>query len=154
MPTDRLTAWGGELRQVHAKLRRALALARAALDEGDADVALTDDLLLFCRGFCSALTGHHRGEDGSLFPEVVKLRPDLAPVIAKLTQDHNMIDHLIGGLEKAVAGSATPETAHRHLDGIEAVMETHFKFEETQLVAVLDAMDRDFDRTEIFGPLA
>lgn len=138
---------------MHRKLRNALALARAALDGGD-EVDATGDLLLFCHGFCAALTGHHRGEDGSLFPEVVKRRPDLAPVIAKLTQDHNMIDHLIGGLEKALAESASPEVAHRHLDGIEAVMETHFKFEETQLVAVLNAMDEDFDKTEIFGPLA
>jgi hemerythrin-like domain-containing protein len=153
LSSDRLTAWGEELRQVHRKLRNALALARAALDGGD-EVDATGDLLLFCHGFCAALIGHHRGEDGSLFPEVVKRRPDLAPVIAKLTQDHNMIDHLIGGLEKALAESASPEVAHRHLDGIEAVMETHFKFEETQLVAVLNAMDEDFDKTEIFGPLA
>ncbi|MGH8876813.1 MAG: hemerythrin domain-containing protein [Stackebrandtia sp.] len=152
MTTDRFTAWGEELRQVHRKLRRALALARASLDGGE-QVDVTGDLLLFCRGFCAALTGHHRAEDGSLFPELVRLHPELVPVVAKLTQDHNMIDHLIGGLEKATAESADPEVAHRHLDGIEAVMETHFKFEETQLIAVLNAMDVDFDRTEILGTI-
>ncbi|MFE1775538.1 hemerythrin domain-containing protein [Streptomyces sp. NPDC059008] len=57
------------------------------------------DLLLFCHGFCAALSGHHRAEDGSLFPELVRARPDLAPVVAKLTQDHNMIEHRIGGLQ-------------------------------------------------------
>lgn len=105
-------------------------------------------------GFCAALSGHHRAEDGSLFPELVRARPDLAPVVAKLTQDHNMIEHLIGELRKAVADSTDPEVAHRHLDGIEAVMETHFKYEEKQLGAVLDGMDADFDRTEIFGPIS
>ncbi|MFF9508336.1 hemerythrin domain-containing protein [Streptomyces sp. NPDC014724] len=153
MPTDRVTAWGGELRRVHGKLRNALALARAGLDGGDPADAATD-LLLFCHGFCAALSGHHRAEDGSLFPELVRVRPDLAPVVAKLTQDHNMIEHLIGGLQKAVADSTDPEVAHRHLDGIEAVMETHFKYEEKQLGAVLDGMDADFDRTEIFGPIS
>ncbi|MET9920069.1 hemerythrin domain-containing protein [Streptomyces sp. NPDC059605] len=152
MPTDRVTAWGEELQQVHGKLRNALALARAGLDGGDPADAATD-LLLFCHGFCAALSGHHRAEDGSLFPELVRVRPDLAPVVAKLTQDHNMLEHLIGGLQKAVADSTDPEVAHRHLDGIEAVMETHFKYEEKQLGAVLDGMDADFDRTEIFGPI-
>ncbi|MET7751153.1 hemerythrin domain-containing protein [Micromonospora sp. NPDC005367] len=138
---------------MHGKLRNALALARAGLDGGDPADAATD-LLLFCHGFCAALSGHHRAEDGSLFPELVRARPDLAPVVAKLTQDHNMIEHLIGGLQKAVADSTDPEVAHRHLDGIEAVMETHFKYEEKQLGAVLDSMDADFDRTEIFGPIS
>lgn len=153
MTTDRVTAWGGELQRVHGKLRTALALARAGLDGGyPADAAA--DLLLFCHGFCAALSGHHRAEDGSLFPELVRTRPDLAPVVAKLAQDHNMIEHLIGGLQKALADSPDPEVAHRHLDGIEAVMETHFKYEEKQLGAVLDGMDADFDRTEIFGPIS
>ncbi|MFI7006491.1 hemerythrin domain-containing protein [Streptomyces sp. NPDC050145] len=153
MSTDRVTAWGKELQQVHAKLRKALALARAGLDNGDAADATTD-LLLFCHGFCAALSGHHRAEDGSLFPELLRARPDLAPVVEKLSQDHNMIEHLIGGLQKAVADSTDPEVAHSHLDGIEAVMETHFKYEEKQLGAVLDGMDADFDRTEIFGPIS
>ncbi|MFE4633529.1 hemerythrin domain-containing protein [Streptomyces sp. NPDC056773] len=153
MSTDRVTAWGGELKRVHGKLRTALALARAALDGGDPADAATD-LLLFCHGFCAALSGHHRAEDGSLFPELVRARPDMVPVVAKLTQDHNMIEHLIGGLQKALADLTDPEVAHRHLDGIEAVMETHFKYEEKQLGPVLDGMDADFDRTEIFGPIS
>ncbi|GAB3656676.1 hypothetical protein GCM10027589_16360 [Actinocorallia lasiicapitis] len=152
MSTERVTAWGEELRRVHGKLRDALAMARAGLDGGYPAEAATD-LLLFCHGFCAALSGHHRAEDGSLFPELLRARPDLAPVVAKLTQDHNMIEHLIGGLQKAVAHSTDPEVAHHHLDGIEAVMETHFKYEERQLIAVLDGMDADFDRTEIFGPI-
>ncbi|MFE1775539.1 hypothetical protein [Streptomyces sp. NPDC059008] len=53
-----------------------------------------------------------------------------------------------------MAESTDPEVAHRHLEGVEAVMETHFKYEEKQLGAVLDGMDADFDRTEIFGPIS
>ncbi|MFI6941984.1 hemerythrin domain-containing protein [Streptomyces sp. NPDC050418] len=152
MPADRVTAWGAELRRVHGKLRTALALARAGLD-GGAPGEATTDLLLFCHGFCAALSGHHRAEDGALFPELVRARPDLAPVIAKLSADHNMIEHLIGGLQKAVTESTDPEVVHRHLDGIEAVMETHFKYEERELVAVLDATETDFDPEVIFGPI-
>jgi hemerythrin-like domain-containing protein len=153
MSAERLIAWGDELREVHRKLRRALVLARMAVDGNGEELDPTADLLLFCRGFCSALTGHHRSEGGSLFPAVTRLRPDLAPVIMKLTQDHHMIDHLVGGLEKAMAAQAGPEETHRHLDGIEAVMETHFRYEENQLIEVLNAMEGDFDATELFGPL-
>lgn len=152
MSNDRLVAWGDELRAVHRKLRRALALARTSLDSGES-IDGSADLLLFCRGFCAALNGHHRSEDGGLFPEVVRARPDLAPVIAKLTQDHNMIEYLIGGLEKAMAGSSSTEELHKHLDGIEAVMETHFRYEESKLVELLNAMEGEFEATRLFGPL-
>ena len=153
MSGDRLTAWGEELRRVHGKLRKALALARVQLDEGE-PVDVTGDLLLFCRGFCAGLTGHHRSEDESLFGEVVARRPELKPVVAKLRQDHNMIEHLIGGLNRALAASGGAEVVHRHLDGIEAVMETHFKFEESQLVGVLNELDGDYDPEQLLGPLA
>lgn len=37
---------------------------------------------------------------------------------------------------------------------IDAIMETHFRFEEKRLVPVLDAVRADLDPAEIFGPLA
>lgn len=52
-----------------------------------------------------ALSGHHRSEDHVLFPRLVEERPDLAPVIAQLIQDHHMIEHLLGGLPRAVTAS-------------------------------------------------
>ena len=66
-----------------------------------------------------------------------------------------MIEHLIGELRRAMdAGAATEEKA-RHLDGIAAVMETHFRYEERRLLDVLDAIDLDgAEPAELFGPLA
>jgi hypothetical protein len=80
-----------------------------------------------------------------------------------------MIEHLIGGLDQALTRGAPAEETLRHLDGIEAVMETHFRYEERQLVAVLDAspglgshgsgaqdlgaQDLGADRQRLFGPL-
>ncbi|MDF2846303.1 MAG: hemerythrin protein, partial [Oerskovia sp.] len=58
----RLVAWSHELRAVHDRLREALRVTRAALDDGAAAEPATRDLLLFCHGFCTALTGHHEGE--------------------------------------------------------------------------------------------
>ena len=50
---------------------------------------------------------------------------------------------------------ATQDELLRYLDGIEAVMETHFRYEEKKLVDVFDDSARpDVDRREMLGPLA
>jgi hypothetical protein len=146
-------AWADELRRVHARLREALELAY----DGDSDLDTEKDLLLYCWGFCVALDGHHRAEDAALFPAIIAARPDLAPVIAVLSQDHGMIDHLIAGLKLALDGGISPEEKRRHLDGIGAVMETHFRFEEKKLIEVLEAsaaLDLGDDRTRVLGSIA
>jgi hypothetical protein len=57
----RLIAWTRELRAVHGRLREALRVTRSALD-GEAPAAVASrELLLFCHGFCAALTAHHVG---------------------------------------------------------------------------------------------
>lgn len=150
-----ITAWGDELRRVHQRLRQALQIARDSIEDGAAPDTITRDLQIFCWGFCTALDGHHTSEDRTLFPELLRRRPDLAPTIAKLKQDHSMLSYLIKGLEKATTEKAEPEVMLQHLDGIEAVMETHFRFEEKQLLGILDELDDlDLERHEVLGPIA
>ncbi|WP_129788509.1 hemerythrin domain-containing protein [Promicromonospora panici] len=153
--SQRVVAWGRELREVHKRLRDALGLARSAVEAGGSGPTAARDLQLYCVGFCAALTGHHRSEDATLFDVVLAAEPDLAPVIADLKRDHSMLDHLLGGLERAARSGAEQGELLRHLDGIEAVMETHFRFEEKKLVEVLDAADHPAaDRQKMLGPLA
>lgn len=156
MSDDRIVAWGDELRRVHARLREALALARESVDgEGDPVQQPVADLLTYCVGFCAALDGHHRSEEAELFPEIVRARPDLAPVIGQLSRDHSMLSYLIEQLRHAVRTGASAAEAHRHLDGIEAVMESHFRYEEKQLVDVLNAhVNSDLDKNAIYGAIA
>ena len=148
------------MRQVHEQLRTALDVAKEAVEAGASTEQLAKNLRLFCWGFCVSLDGHHNSEDGGLFPLILEARPDLAPVIANLKQDHSMIAHLIGGVEKTLASTADPEGADpvelmRHLDGIESVMETHFGYEERQLLAILDGIvPADAAPRDMFGPLA
>jgi hypothetical protein len=53
-----------------------------------------------------------------------------------------------------VEQEAPAEQRLRHLDGIEAVMESHFRSEERQLLAVLDENhDEAPPPAELFGPL-
>jgi hemerythrin-like domain-containing protein len=135
------------MRAVHARLRAALRLTL----ESD-DVAV-DDLLLYCRGFCAALDGHHRGEDRTLFPAIAAAHPDLRPVLRSLEQDHSMIAYLLGGLTTAADRSAGPEELRRHLEGVGAIMENHFRYEERKLLTVLESLDLNADPADALGPL-
>jgi len=148
----RLVAWGREMREVHDRLRAA---HRVALDEVAAGrtPSASHDLLLFCHGFCTALDGHHRGEDTLLFPAVEAEHPDLVEPLRKLVQDHAMIGHLVGALQAAVSASAAPDVLGRHLDGIGAIMESHFRFEERTLLGILDRLGLRAEVTDVFGPL-
>lgn len=150
---SRLVAWGHEMRAVHQRLRQALDLTRDAVLDGRPTEPATRELLLYCHGFCTALVGHHEGEDRALFPEIRAARPELAEVVRKLEQDHSMINHLLTGLQAAVDRSASPEELDRHLEGIAAIMESHFRYEERELLSLLDALAWAADPAEVFGPL-
>ena len=152
--SDRLIAWHRELTAAHARLRSALQLAQDSLDDPQTDPRVASrDLLLYCLGFCAALGGHHRSEDAGLFPELAGRHPELDETIAYLKQDHSMIAYLLSGLEKAIRSQAPPEEIGRHLEGLAAIMESHFRYEERQLLTVLATLDLDAAVPDMLGPL-
>lgn len=141
------------MRQVHARLRQALAVTRTEVAEGRAGSDLGQDMLVFCHGFCTALDGHHRGEDRTLFPAVAAAHPELRPTLRALEQDHSAIAHLLGGLRAAADRGGGPEELDRHLDGIAAIMESHFRYEERALLTILETLDLPADPADALGPL-
>ncbi|MFG1928057.1 hemerythrin domain-containing protein [Cryptosporangium sp. NPDC048952] len=143
--TTRLVAWSIELRTVHERLRAALRATR--------ETSSAADLLLFCHGFCAALTGHHEGEDRELFPAIAEQHPELRDTLRALQQDHSMIGHLLGGLQAAVDRSASPAELTNHLEGVAAIMESHFRYEERMLLAVLETLRLEADPRQVLGPL-
>ncbi len=149
----RLIAWNHEMRTVHERLRAALRLTRIALAGGASTEPAQRDLLLFCHGFCTALTGHHEGEDRELFPAVAAGHPELRDVLRNLQQDHSMIAYLLGAFQAAVDRTAPADELDRHLEGVEAIMESHFRYEERSLGVVLEALELDADPGQILGPL-
>jgi hypothetical protein len=153
MDADRLIAWDAELRGAHARLRTALAATREALESGRQAPAAASDLALFCIGFCTALDGHHRSEDRALFPALRMEHPELGGMIDKLMQDHAMLTHLLGGLRHAVEGDESAEAIGLHLDGIGAIMESHFRFEEREILAPLRTLTLQAEVHEVLGPL-
>ena len=130
-----------------------MAVTRAALADGTPGEAAARELLLYCHGFCVALDGHHRGEDRTLFPAIAAAHPELRPVLRALEQDHSMIAHLLGGLQAAVDRTAPPEELDQHLEGIAAIMESHFRYEERQLLTVLDTLELAAAPGEVLGPI-
>jgi hemerythrin-like domain-containing protein len=111
------------------------------------------DLLLYCHRFCAALDGHHQGEDRALFPAIEAAHPHLTSVLRALKQDHSMISHLLQRLRDAVDRSAALDELDRHLEGVAAIMENHFRYEERQLIAVLENLELRADVKDVFGPL-
>ncbi|MFF7177505.1 hemerythrin domain-containing protein [Streptomyces sp. NPDC008121] len=151
--TTRLVAWSQELRQVHHRLREALSVTRASLADGTPGEAATRELLLYCHGFCTALDAHHQGEDRTLFPAIAAAHPQLRPVLRSLEQDHSMIAYLLNGLRAAVDRAAPPEELDQHFEGIAAIMENHFRYEERQLLTVLETLELEAVPGEVLGPI-
>jgi hemerythrin-like domain-containing protein len=148
---NRLIAWNRELTAAHQRLRQALLVTRDALGAGDVG-SVSADLVLYCNGFCAGLSGHHVSEDAALFPELSARHPRLRSTIAKLGQDHEVIAALLTEFNHALTASATPDELVRHLDGLSAIMESHFSYEERQLLDTLSALDLEADPHALLGP--
>ncbi|MFD7450538.1 hemerythrin domain-containing protein [Kitasatospora sp. NPDC059827] len=145
----RTAALSLQLSQAHNELRRRLANLRAGLarrtpPEGSVSDDFPSDgsLGAHCLAFCAALTNHHQGEGQGLFTALVRERPDLAPTVAKLAEDHDLITHILARVrdlaEQAVRATDL-EAVGRELDGLAAIMESHFAYEERAIGAALDA---------------
>jgi hypothetical protein len=145
--SGRTAALSDQLAQAHRELRRRLADVRTGLGRRRLD---DDTLLTHCLAFCTALTNHHQGEDTGLFTALVRERPDLAPAVAELVEDHGSISQILARVrELAEQAAATPdadlEAIGRELDGLAAIVESHFGYEERAIGAALDAGPRDQD---------
>ena len=129
----RTTALGDELLRIHDTLRAELR----RLQDGVRDPGRP--LAVRCLAFCAALTGHHTGEDAGAFPALVDRFPELAPLLAGMAEDHHLISPIVARIEE-VAASGDPALAGE-LDGLAAIMESHFSFEERRIRNALDSLD-------------
>ncbi|MEV8516923.1 hemerythrin domain-containing protein [Dactylosporangium sp. NPDC051484] len=123
--TPRLQALGNQLIEIHQQLRALLADAADISD-------ISRDFKSHCLAFCSALDRHHTGEERGMFRVLAERYPELRPVVEELRRDHEQIAELL----RRVAAAPT----RAELDGLAAVMESHFAFEERRLVDALNAL--------------
>ncbi|MFI6480171.1 hemerythrin domain-containing protein [Nonomuraea sp. NPDC050663] len=146
-PTARLETLGNQLINVHIWLRDQLTQLR---DDVDAYLAgegtRPQDLQAHCLTFCSALTRHHTGEDTNAFPALAKQFPELRPILEELGRDHEIVTdsmHKLQALLDTLADAPTPTEAQRirgELNGLAALIETHFVYEEKRIVSALNSL--------------
>lgn len=129
----RFLAYGTQLIEIHIDLRDMLADLR----EGVVPAA---ELGTHCLAFCAAVTRHHTGEDTGVFPLLAARHPELRAFLTELERDHQQISAMLARV-RTLAGRADQAPVQQELDGLAAVLETHFIGEEKRLVAVLNAID-------------
>jgi hypothetical protein len=137
---ERALALSLQLAQAHQTLRSQIAKVRAGLGQH----RLSDDVLItHCLAFCDALTSHHRGEDEGLFARLLLERPDLAGTVAKLIEDHEMIAGILSRIRRladraAGSGDVDLDAVGREFDGLIAIMNSHFGYEERSISRAID----------------
>ncbi|TCO56675.1 hemerythrin domain-containing protein [Actinocrispum wychmicini] len=121
----RLAAFGTQLTEVHNWLRTELSRVRSGIG--------ARDLRAHCLTFCAAVTRHHTGEDTGAFVTLARHYPQLRPVLAELTRDHEQIAELL----RALADAPIPDV----VDGVAALLESHFYYEEKKIIDALNSLD-------------
>ena len=121
---------------IHLALREELA----SLREG----GTSSDLRAHCLAFCAAVTRHHTGEDSGAFVLLAERHPELRPVIEELVRDHEAVADILRRLAELLS-RPVPADVRLELDGLAAVLESHFGYEERKLIAALDQLDPGLD---------
>jgi hypothetical protein len=138
-----VAALGRELVRVHDGLREDLRELRDAAASGQGVADHGRPLAAHCVRFCTALTRHHTAEDERAFPALAAQDPALAPLLGKLEEDHRMISGIVGRVEEIAqairAGGAGPRLLGE-LDGLAAILDSHFAFEERRIASALDQL--------------
>ncbi len=152
---DRAAALSEQLIQVHQALREQLAGLRRELaagrDPGPAGDVIPAGLLSHCLSACAAIGTHHAGEDSQLLPALRAAAPGLALVIDKLLEDHALVAGLLAQVRELLAAGREPGPLARELDGLTAILESHFGYEERRIARALDALGPGAWTAEVFG---
>jgi hemerythrin-like domain-containing protein len=128
----RLTALGYQLIETHARLLEALDDIRDGADP-------PRDLATHCLTFCAAVTEHHTDEDDTVFPALAARHPELREVLEGLEHDHQIMAGMLRRVSD-LAGRIDTDGALAELDGLAALLESHFAWEERRLVDALNVL--------------
>ncbi|MEV4298234.1 LLM class flavin-dependent oxidoreductase [Microbispora rosea] len=159
----RQQANGRRLVLIHDHLRRELTQIRDALEQvaaGRSDAAALRSMIneltirqnywtlgTFCASYCRLLTTHHTIEDEHMFPMLAAAQESLAPVVARLEQEHEVIAGVLTQLDAAlVAMIDDPERLDGVRDQVELlsdVLLSHLRYEEEELVEPIARLNLD-----------
>ncbi|MYW92492.1 MULTISPECIES: nitroreductase/quinone reductase family protein [Amycolatopsis] len=143
---------GDWLVEVHQWFRAELRALREQADDladGSATALvrpepdLAHEMRTHCLGFCTALRRHHLGEDSVVFPSLAEQFPALAPAIAQLAGQHEVVARLQDAIRQLVdgfvPGESDPVRLRAELERLAGEVEAHFEFEEQTVVTALNA---------------
>ncbi|MEU6426748.1 LLM class flavin-dependent oxidoreductase [Microbispora sp. NPDC046973] len=159
----RQQANGRRLVLIHDHLRRELTQIRDALEQvaaGRSDAAALRSMIneltmrqnywtlgTFCASYCRLLTTHHAIEDEHMFPMLTAAQESLAPVVARLEQEHEVIAGVLTELDAAlVAMIEDPDRldgVRDQVDLLSDVLLSHLRYEEEELVEPIARFDLD-----------
>lgn len=151
------------LQSVHAHLREELQQISdvvAHVVDGETDVGAARHLInhltmrqnywtlgSFCAAYCRVVAIHHTIEDQTMFPGLAMHEPSLAPVIARLSDEHETIAEVLTGLDEALVAMVTDEDGlgrvQARVEQLSTQLLAHLAYEEEQL---LPAIGRLTDR--------
>jgi branched-chain amino acid transport system ATP-binding protein len=153
----------------HININSVLACLRhlvAQIDEGgrQPDFGLVASIIDYMEGFPAKV--HHPKEEDHLFPALLRRRPDIAPMLEKVRDEHVLGAKLLAGLRAALdAFERDPAKFARFQDAAltyDAFERRHMAREERELLPLAmaelraedwDRIDEAFDRNEdpLFG---
>jgi hypothetical protein len=96
----------------------------------------------FCASYCRIVAGHHTLEDRSVFPHLRNADAELAPVIDRLEEEHEVIADLLERVDQAMVALVTDEDdgmakAQAVMDLFTDALLSHLSYEERELVEPL-----------------
>jgi deazaflavin-dependent oxidoreductase (nitroreductase family) len=150
---ERIKGMGDWLVEVHDWLRKELVELRRQVDKalsaGDGitprllALELGEQMRAHCLTFCGALNRHHVGEDMAVFPALAGQFPALRPALEKLAEEHKVVAHLRGEIQRLVGdhdpATGDPQLLRDELDRLTAELDVHFRYEEETIVEALNA---------------
>jgi hemerythrin-like domain-containing protein len=139
---------------VHQHLRSELAQIRQVVDDVAANVvsaAQARDLVqrtsmrqnywtlgAFCAAYCRVVSVHHTIEDQRLFPDLRSADGSLAPVLDRLSAEHELIAGMLDEVDRAlvdlIGGRCEPDAVRAVVDRLSTVMLSHLAYEEEELL--------------------
>lgn len=146
--------------QVHDHLRSELEQLRGVVAEvaaGNASPALARSLInrmsmrqnywslgAFCAAYCRVLTIHHAIEDSRMFSDLRSRDESLAPVIERLSEEHEVIAGILTRLDEAlvlmVDDASELPGVQTEVERLTAVLLSHLDYEEQELLGPIAAL--------------
>ena len=150
-------AVGSHLIDVHDHLRLELShllevirrVQQGQASAGDARGALSDMTMrqhdwrigAYCASYCRVVTTHHGIEDAAIFPHLRNSDPQLAPVVDRLQQEHEVIHGILDEVDRALVAHMNDDGDFDQLaKGVSLLSDallSHLAYEEQQLVEPL-----------------